>query len=182
MRCPPPSSPPGKITNISSPGHRVGQGLGMSYLPLCGRFPGDFTIFLIVSHPSGSGSSSCCLTVSLPLLLIMSAELAPPDIPVPNNGIISLPVTAAANFRVVFLSDSLPSLPSVFQTRVCWNSLNPRLRIPYLPNSSAFMLAVPSTGNSLSLTHSHLVLHLKHTFLWEVFLNFPLLDLLLPSS
>lgn len=126
----------------------MGQRLDRPSPPLYGRFPGGFTIFLIVSHPSGSGSSSCCLTVSLPLLLIMSAKLALlPDIPVSNNGIISLPVTAAANFRVVFLSDSLPSLPRVFQTsNVCWNSLIPPLKIAYFPPPLPLCMLLPSLG------------------------------------
>lgn len=98
---------------VSSPVPSVGWQLNMCYLLFYGRFLGDSTIFFIVSHPSDSGSSSWCLTVSFPLLLIMLPKLALlPDNPVSNNGIISLPVTAVENFRVVFLFDSL--CPSLF--------------------------------------------------------------------
>lgn len=69
---------------MTSPGNQTGDPLGLcsNHLPTPAR--------------------------ALPLLLIMPEKLALlPDIPVPNNGIISLPVTAVAKFRVVFLSDSL---------------------------------------------------------------------------
>lgn len=99
----------------------------------------------------------------------MPTELALlPDIPVSNNGIISLPVTAAANFRVVFLPDSLspPPHPSICQTlNVCWNSHSPPLKTPYLPTSSAFVPPVSFFGNSLSLA----TLSLEHTaFLFSI--------------
>lgn len=114
--------------------------------------------------------------MSLPLLLITPAKLALlPDILVSNNGIISLPVTAAANFRVVFLPDSLSPTSS-----------------QYLPNPKCLLeLSQPTPKNSLfahlfclcafcfflwefSLPrrfvfgiHSHLVLHPEHILLWE---------------
>lgn len=90
------------------------------------------TILSIVSQSSGSGSSSSCLTVSLSLLLIMPPKRAlPSDIPVSNNGIISLPVTATENLRVFFLPDSLSSSICQILTSF-WNVPSPALRFWYL--------------------------------------------------